>query len=191
MSWKSLIDKALGADFDKPQYDPAVGQKKLVRQIDLAAKQFEAGTTRAPNKAWKAGGTKENPSIRFAAKIDGRPVLLDGDEEVFIPTSRFKDFLKHLKKSVEAGELDTEIRTALESDSPASAPQSVSTRTSRRTGTQSAGTRNPLSNLRSSVGQSMNRGHDLDAIAAKLKAEGKYSDEDINAVIAEKRAATA
>ncbi len=120
MSWKSLIDKALGTDFDKPSYDPKVGRKKLVKQIDLAAKQHQEGTTRAPNRAWKAGGPSDKPAIRFAPKIDGKPVLLDGDTEAYVPAERFQEFLKHLKTSVEAGELDTEIKAALESSKPAS-----------------------------------------------------------------------
>lgn len=118
MSWKSLIDKALGTDFDKPQYDPEVGRKKLVKQIDLAAKQHQEGTTRAPNRAWKAGGPSDKPAIRFAPKVDGKPVLLDGDAQVFIPAERFQEFLKHLKTSVQDGELDAEIKAALESEKP-------------------------------------------------------------------------
>lgn len=120
MSWKSLIDKSLGTNFDAPKYDPSKGRSKLVRQIDLAAKQHNEGTTRAPNRSWKAGGTDADPSVRFSPKVDGKPVLLDGDETVYIPASRFQDFLKHLKASVEAGELDKEIKAAIEGAKPAS-----------------------------------------------------------------------
>jgi hypothetical protein len=112
MSWKSLVDKALGTNFDAPQYDPQKGRDKLVRQIDLAAKQHSEGTTRAPNRAWKAGG---NNAIRFGAKVDGKPVLLDGDKEVYVPAEHFQSFLKHLKTSVQAGELDKDIKAAMES----------------------------------------------------------------------------
>lgn len=127
MSWKSLIDKTLGTDFDKPRYDPTKGRKKLVKVIDTAAQQHREGST-PPTRSWKAGGTENNPSIRFAAKVDGKPVLLDGDKEVFIPASRFQDFLKNLKTAVEAGELDKEIRATLESKGNPTAPRTSTPR---------------------------------------------------------------
>lgn len=133
MEWKKLVDKALGTNFDAPVYDPQKGRDKLVRQIDLAAKQHSEGTTRAPNRAWRAGN---NEAIRFAAKLDGKPVLLDGDEAVYVPASRFQDFLKHLKASVEAGDLDKDIKAALESNASAG---TSSTRAPRATSAKPAG----------------------------------------------------
>ncbi|SEM41079.1 hypothetical protein SAMN05192583_0094 [Sphingomonas gellani] len=117
MSWLSLIDKKLGTNFDAPQYDPKKGRAKLVKQIETAASQHSEGKT-PPSRSWKAGGTEADPAVRYSAKVDGKPVLLDGDATVYVPASRFQDFLKHLKTAVEAGELDKEIKAALDGKKP-------------------------------------------------------------------------
>lgn len=113
MEWLALIDKALGTNFDAPVYNPQKGRDKLTKVIDGAAKQHADGSTKAPNRAWKAGG---NNAIRFAPKLDGKPVLLDGQEQVYVPAEHFQTFLAQLKKSVAAGELDKPIKAALDGE---------------------------------------------------------------------------
>ena len=62
-SFLELIDNALGTHFNTPVYKPEDGRKKMVKVIDLAAKQHSEGTTRAPNRSWTAGN---NNAISFA-----------------------------------------------------------------------------------------------------------------------------
>ncbi|WCP72200.1 hypothetical protein [Sphingomonas hankookensis] len=119
-----LIDNTLGTNFNTPVYDPKVGRKKLVKAIDTAAKQHSDNVTRAPNRAWKTGG---NNAISFTPKIDGKPVKIAGQTTNYVPAERFQDFLSGLKAAVEAGDLDKEIKAALDSDGTpkASAPRSA------------------------------------------------------------------
>lgn len=117
-SFLELIDNTLGTHFHTPVYDPKVGQKKLVRVIDLAAKQHKEGITRAPNRSWAVGN---NNAISFAPKIDGKPVRIGGKEINYVPAERFQDFLTKLKAAVEAGDLNKEIKAAIDAPAPEAA----------------------------------------------------------------------
>lgn len=121
-----LIDNTLGTNFHAPVYDPKAGRKKMLRVIELAAKQHSEGTTRAPNRSWASGN---NNAISFEPKIAGKPVLLAEQSINYVPAERFQDFLSGLKAAVEAGDLDTEIRAAVESDETEEASSGSSTGT--------------------------------------------------------------
>lgn len=124
MEWKKLIDKALGTNFDAPVYDPQKGRDKLAKVIDTAAKQHSEGSTRAPNRAWKAGG---NNAIRFVPVLNGNQIMLDEGKPAYVPAEHFQKFLTQLKASVQAGDLDKEIKAALDSEKGKGASSSAST----------------------------------------------------------------
>lgn len=108
-----LIDNKLGKDFNAPVYDPKKGRAKVVALIDKAAGQHKEGKT-PPTRSWKLGN---NNSIRFSPRLGSNPLLIAGSEDNFVPAERFQDFLAALKASVEAGELDKEIKAALDGQS--------------------------------------------------------------------------
>ncbi|KQN09095.1 hypothetical protein [Sphingomonas sp. Leaf28] len=172
-----LIDNTLGTHFHTPVYDPQTGRKKILRVIELASKQHNEGTTRAPNRSWAAGN---NEGISFSPKIDGKPVLIGGKETNFVHKSRFQDFLKGLKAAVEKGDLDKEIKAALDGDA---APRAS---TSSSSGTRSG--RNPLSNVRSSIGRSLGNGKSLEEAEATARANPKFDAAHIDQVVAEAKA---
>lgn len=113
MSFLELIDNTLGTHFHAPVYDPAKGREKLVKVIDGAATQHKEGRTKVPNRAWTVGN---NNAIAFAPKLSGNPVLIGGKETNYVPAEKFTDFLAKLKTAVEKGELDKEIKAALDGD---------------------------------------------------------------------------
>jgi len=110
MDWLQLIDDTLGTHFNAPVYDPKKGRAKLVKVIDTAAEQHREGKT-PKLRSWKLGN---NNAISFTPKINGKPVIINGKETNYVPAERFQDFLAGMKKSVEAGDLDKEIKAALE-----------------------------------------------------------------------------
>lgn len=116
-----LIDNALGTHFNAPVYKPEKGRAKLVKVIDKAASQRAAGQT-PPTRSWKTGS---NGAVSFSPKIDGKPVLIGGEAVNYVPGDRFDTFLEGLKAAVQAGDLDDEIKAALEGDeaSPVSTPK--------------------------------------------------------------------
>lgn len=172
-----LIDNTLGTNFNAPVYDPKAGRKKLVKAIDTAAKQHSEGTTRAPNRAWTAG---TNNAISFTPKIDGKPVKIAGQTTNYVPAERFQDFLSGLKAAVEAGDLDKEIKAALDSE------ETNKIGIARKPAT-SKGSRDALSNVRSSIGRSMGSGKTLAEAEAIARAKGKYDPAHIDAVVAERK----
>jgi hypothetical protein len=182
------INNALKDTFHSKAYDPTDGRKKVVRLINNASKQHEEGKTRVPNRAWVVGFD----SVSFKLVLNGQPILLEGEETVYLPPEEFQPFLNDLRDAVEAGELDSEIEAALKHEGGKTGTETI-TVTRKRAPSSTAGltrpARSPVSNLRSSVGRSLSNGRSLDEIAAALKAAGKYEAKDIDAVIAEKRAA--
>lgn len=110
-----LIDNTLGTHFNTPVYKPEDGRKKLIRVIDLAAKQHKDGITRAPNRSWAAGNNK---AISFSPKIDGKPVRLEGKETNYLPAEHFQEFLQAFKEAVENGDFDKEIKAAIDAPKP-------------------------------------------------------------------------
>ena len=55
---------------------------------------------------------------RASLRLGRRTVQLNGQDAVFVPAERLKDFYEALKASVEAGELDTELAAAAGEDAP-------------------------------------------------------------------------
>lgn len=176
-----LIDDTLGTHFHTPVYKPEDGRKKLVKQIDLAAKQHKEGTTRAPNRAWAVGN---NSAISYTPKVEGKPVLIAGKETNYVPAERFQDFLAGLKAAVEAGDLDKEIKAALDGEDTNKLDIARSTGSSNRT----RGGRNPLSNVRSSIGRSLGNGKTLEQAEATARSNPKFDSAHIDQVVAEERA---
>lgn len=111
MEWKAWIDSKLGTNFEEKAYDPQKGRDKLVKVIDKAAEQHSEGKT-PPTRTWKTGG---NNAIRFIPTLNGNPIMLDEGKAAFVPAEHFQKFLTQLKASVQNGDLDKEIKTALES----------------------------------------------------------------------------
>lgn len=111
-SFLDLIDRTLGTDFNKPAYDPKKGRDKLVRVIDKAAEQHREGRT-PPSRSWKTG---HNDAVSFSPKLDGNPVLIQGEATNYVPAERFQEFLEGMKAAVQKGDLDDEIKAALGSD---------------------------------------------------------------------------
>ncbi|WP_343545697.1 hypothetical protein [Sphingomonas paucimobilis] len=132
-SFLELIDNALGTHFNTPVYKPEDGRKKMVKVIDLAAKQHSEGTTRAPNRSWTAGN---NNAISFSPKIDGKPVKIGGKETNFVAADHFQDFLSGMRAAVEAGELDKEIKAAIDAPKPAGAASTSTTPRKRSSGAE-------------------------------------------------------
>ncbi len=110
MDWLQLIDDTLGTHFNAPVYDPQKGRNKLLKVIDTAAEQHREGKTPAL-RSWKLGN---NGAISFSPKVANTPVLIRGKETSYVPAERFQDFLAGMRKSVEAGDLDKEIKAALD-----------------------------------------------------------------------------
>lgn len=113
-SFLELIDNALGTHFATPVYDPAKGREKMVKVISKAAEQHKNGQTPA-TRSWKLGN---NNAIRFSPKISGASVLIAGEADNYVQAERFQDFLAALKAAVEAGDLDQEIKAALDGEEP-------------------------------------------------------------------------
>lgn len=180
-----LIDNTLGTHFNSPKYDPAVGRNKLKLVIATAAKQHaDSATGGAGRRTWKLGN---NDAISFAPKLGGRPVLINGNETNYVPADRFQAFLSGLAAAVEAGDLDDEIKTALEAPKGGT---DVSGGKAGGIGSFGGGkSKDPLTNVRRAVGSRITRGGALDEIEAALKATGKYAVEHIEAVIGERKAA--
>lgn len=118
MEWKAWIDSKLGTNFDAPAYDPQKGRDKLAKVIDKAAEQHSEGKT-PPNRTWKVGGAQN--AVRFIPVLNGNPIMLDDGKPAFVPAEHFQKFLTQLKASVQAGDLDKEIKAALEGGKPAKA----------------------------------------------------------------------
>lgn len=112
VSFLELIDDTLGINFHAPVYDPKKGQEKLVKVIDKAAEQHREGKT-PPLRSWKLGN---NNAISFAPKLNGNPVLIAGRETIYTPAEQFQEFLERLKAAVQKGELDKEIKAALDGE---------------------------------------------------------------------------
>lgn len=134
MEWKAWIDSKLGTNFEAPVYDPQKGRDKLTKVIDTAAKQHSEGSTRAPNRTWKAGG---NNAIRFVPVLNGNQIMLDDGKAAYGPAEHFQKFLGQLKASVQKGDLDKEIKAALE------AKKGSSTTTARTTSSKDSGDKFP------------------------------------------------
>lgn len=182
--WKTLIDNSLAKGFDAPVYDPAKGRQQFVKALTATKEQFVEGKTKVPNRAWKAGN---NQAVRFSPKLGGQPVVLDGLSEHHVSAERFPEFIDLLIADVNAGELDAEIKAALEGKGSGKSSGSSSKPRKASTGGGTDG----LGDIRKSLGASINRYKKGKAEAkasalAKSDKEGKgWAEADIDKVLAE------
>jgi hypothetical protein len=182
----SLIDNVgLAETFNIKPHDPAKVRAPLLKGIESARKQFTATPrmSKAPNRWW----TVKNGVVALTVKVQGDTFDINGVATNHMPEERFVEFLGKFEEAVKAGEFDDELKHKGNGDAK------VRIAPSRQPSGGSGGTRgarSPISNLRSSVGRSLSNGRPLDEIEAALKADGKFSAQDIDAVIAEKRAAS-
>lgn len=168
------IDNSLRAEFEAKPYDAEKARKPVVDGIARTLEQFNSKTpSKAPNKWFKA----TDKIVRFKAKIGGRVLPINGEEENHIPRSQFAGFLADFKKSVEAGDFDAEIKAA-QAGSAKGGPAGT---------TSGTRTYSEASKLNIRVGGFRRGGMADDEIRAKLKAEG-ISKEAIDAAIARKPA---
>lgn len=177
----TLIDNVgLAETFKLKPHDPAKARQPLLKGIDSAKKQFENGQTKAPNRWWKVS----NNVVALTVKLAGDTFTINGVQTNHMPAERFPEFLDKFKAAVESGEFDKELASHGKGDAKVHiAPKRQSS------GGGTRGPRDPKSNLRSSVGRSLRNGRSFEEIEAILKADGKFSASDIDAVIAEKKAA--
>ncbi|PZU07657.1 MAG: hypothetical protein DI606_16375 [Sphingobium sp.] len=174
--WKSLTDKKLKAKFEETGPDPRAAEKlraRFSKSLDTALNQFLATEPTRGKKSWKAA----NNIVEFKPTFGGEPVALDGDTTLYIPSERFDAFIKALKASVEAGELDDALNGVASTKSVSGGK--ASTR---------AASSDPLTNIRRAFGIRMGKQKQSAAqAAAALKADGKYDAADIDKVLAEKK----
>lgn len=176
-SFLELIDDALGTHFHAPVYDKKKGRKKMVALIDKAAKERTDGKT--PRiRSWATGNNK---SVSFSPTLNGNPVLIAGKETNYVHEDHFQDFLTRLKAAVEKGELDNEIEAALEGNGAVAPETTAST----------GGSRNPLSNVRSSISRSLSNGKSLEQAEATARANPKFDTVHVDEVVAEFKAKAA
>lgn len=108
MSLKSLlglVDDKLADVFHRKAHDPSKARNKVLKGIDKAHDQFHA-TKPAGGKKWFV---HKNDVVRFSP-----PFAVAGKSEHYVPSAQFPDFLGHLRKAVEAGELDNAIGQPVE-----------------------------------------------------------------------------
>lgn len=108
----ALADKKLSEAFHYVAPDKTKHRKPFLAALDKVKAQFEEGKQpRGANAMWSAN----NNTVRFAPKLGGKPVVIEGEHEHFFPTERFPDALAKLRAEVEAGGLDDTLHDASES----------------------------------------------------------------------------
>jgi len=101
----ALIDEKLHDVFVATAPDPSKARKPVLKAIERAKAQFEAGKQpRGDSKWWSAN----NNVVHFTPNIDGKPLDF-GKRFNTIPAERFVQALDHLRDAVEKGELDEMI----------------------------------------------------------------------------------
>lgn len=173
--WKSLTDAKLKADYEKQGPDPRAAERnreRFIKSLDTAARQFGSTEPTKGKKMWSAA----NNVVRFTPKTNNGPVLLNGSEEVFVPSERFPAFLEALKQSVSAGELDDALQAPTGAAGASSGEKKP--RKERKLGDQSK------ANIK--LGGYRRGGMSDKDAKARLKEEG-FSDEIIAAAFARKK----
>lgn len=132
-SFLSLVDDKLAEAFHYVAPDKTKHRKPFIKGLDKVVEQFEEGKPRGGASAqWSAN----NNVVHFTPKLVNVPVTLEGKNEFFIPTERFRDAIVELRKEAEAGELDDALHEAYEGASKGSARE---TRRDSSTGSVRAG----------------------------------------------------
>jgi hypothetical protein len=115
--WQSLIinDSDAWKNAGKAKTDPVADRRaKAVASIDGALASIEAGSEPTRMALYKVKADVARAGLRLGR----RTVQLNGQDAVFVPAERIKDFYEALKAAVEAGELDAELATAAGDDAP-------------------------------------------------------------------------
>lgn len=168
----SLTDDGLRAAYEAKPVDNTAVRKPFIKSLNTAIDQFENGRTKAPNRMW----TVNADTVHFVPKFKGQPVAIAGKTEHYLPSSRFADAVKKIIAAVEAGELD-EVLSG-DAVAPAKASKAAATR---------AAGGDALSGIRKAFGIRMGKqGASAEEAAAAIKASGKYSANDVDAVLLEK-----
>ncbi len=173
----SLIDNVgLAETFNIKPHDPTKARAPLLKGIESARKQFtaEPRMSKAPNRWW----TVKNGVVALTVKVQGDTFDINGVATNHMPEERFVEFLGKFEEAVKAGEFDDELKSKGNGD----AKVRIGKASSQPSGKASAS----ITGVRRSVGKSLSNGRALDEIEAQLKADGRYSVADIEAVIAEK-----
>ncbi len=104
------INNTLKDSFSQKPYDPAPGRRRVAKLIDKAKSQFLEGRSKVPNRAWTLG----YEAVSFKLELNGETIPIGGEPTNYLAQADFVPFLEELRADVEAGELDAEIRSALE-----------------------------------------------------------------------------
>ena len=104
---------SLSETFHLKSYNPEPGRNRVKLALANARKQFGAvPPSKAPNKLWQIG---HDGALKFTLKLNGNAIPLGGEQSNYMPSGEFEGFLDDLHAAVDAGELDNEIKAALES----------------------------------------------------------------------------
>lgn len=180
-TFASFIDNVgLAEAFNVKPHDPAKARKPLLDGIKRTREQFDnrdKAPSKAPNKWWQV----KNGVVALTVKVNGDTFDINGVATNHMPEERFKEFLSQFEQAVNAGEFDDELKHKGNGN--------AKVHIAKASGGSSGKAAPSITGVRRSVGKSLSNGRPLDEIEAQLKAEGHYSVADIDAVIAEKRAA--
>ncbi|MBM6577139.1 hypothetical protein KCP91_12220 [Microvirga sp. SRT01] len=100
-----FFDNTLAETFSSKPHDPTKARQPLLRGIDVAKRQFEAGQVKGPNRWWSS----RNKVVAFTPKLEGRPFLINGVGTNHMPEERFVEFLNEMRSHVDAGDFDAVI----------------------------------------------------------------------------------
>ena len=98
-----LADEKLADLFHKKAHDPVKARAPILKGIDKCRDQFESPTPTRGRKWWKAS----NNVVEFSP-----PFAIGGKDTHYVPSERFGQYLGHLRKAVEGGELDDALKAS-------------------------------------------------------------------------------
>lgn len=172
-----FIDNSLKSEFQAKPYTIDKDRAKLVARFSKAADQFPS--SKAPNKIWKLA----NGVVEVRVPLGSGALNINGSTTNYVPEGQFKGFITALIEATQAGEFDGALKAVQ------TAPQAPQKASSSTRGGSRAPDSDPLSGIRKAFGIRMGKqGQSAKDAAAALKKAGKYSDADIDAVLAEKTA---
>ncbi len=125
----TLFDDALESVFHTKAHDPSKDRAAMIKRLEKTRDKFLATE---PAKGKKDFSIANNVVAFSPTTPAGHPLILNGKTTNFIPSERFGDVIDNLIKSVEAGELDKELKS--EGTPTASKPK-----TTRKPGAGSSG----------------------------------------------------
>lgn len=108
LDFLKLIDAKLADVFHKKAHDPSKARQRAIKSVDTSMKQFEENPVGRGRKKFKLN----NSVVEFTPGFEMGSAGLTA----YVPSERFADFLKGLKSSIQAGELDKELEAAESGD---------------------------------------------------------------------------